>query len=52
MVLDNHKRMELVLKKAKQETQIKEITTFIFFKLFGVLMALLAPLFKKDIKKG
>lgn len=50
MVLDNETRMKIILERAKKEVKMKEITTFVFSRFFGVLIALFAPFFKKRVK--
>lgn len=42
----DNKLLKNVLKKAKSQTAMKDVSSFAFSRFFGVLLALLAPFFK------
>lgn len=45
-------RLQKVLKKAKQQSKIKDMSTFAFANLFSTLLVLLAPFFSSKQTQG
>lgn len=46
------KRLKTVLKRAKRETTLKEISTFLGASFFSTLLMLLAPFFTSNNPQG
>ncbi|MBU0720200.1 hypothetical protein KJ877_02535 [bacterium] len=45
-------RLKKVLKRAKNETYMKDVSTLVFARFFSTLLAILAPFLKKNNTKG